>query len=157
MGIRLYIHSTAQDLRKIEIGPKAKVSALLREHGGADADSVWLEDQDIPLEEELSLLEAGVGDRAHVHLGRKAKIRVAVFFNGKEIRRRFAPSARMSRVFRWATGRHGFGLSDVDRAEHVLVLQGTVDKPDDDVHIGSLAGPDREFDLELISKERWQG
>ena len=103
------------------------------------------------------MVEAGVGDRGHVLVSKRDKATVTVYFNNLPKSDEFPPPTRVDHIFKWATGNKGFDLSPADRAEHVLVLLGTLDKPDDDIHIGSLTGDAGHVEFELISRERWQG
>ena len=81
-----------------------------------------------------------------------------VHYNGRNLSESFGPGVPMHRVKEWAVGNKGFNLNPVDAAEHVLQLTGTSDRPDEDVHIGSLVGTTScgvEFDL--VAKVRVEG
>lgn len=127
-------------------------------HGGGNAVAVYAEDGDAPLPAGATLEAAGLGNHSSVHLSRCARVSVTVHYNGRDLSETFGPGVPMHRVKEWAVGNKGFNLNPVDAAEHVLQLTGSSDRPDEDVHIGSLvgaAGCKVEFDL--VAKVRVEG
>jgi hypothetical protein len=83
------------------------------------------EEADEPLTPGVTLTAAGIGHRSRVHLHRCHNIQVTVTFNGQEKSRSFSPAATIARVTKWAVGKRGFDLDDIDVAEHVLQVTGT--------------------------------
>ncbi|HEX7060289.1 MAG TPA: hypothetical protein VF176_10610 [Solirubrobacterales bacterium] len=156
--MQIYIHrSETKELELIEVEEMISVKELAQAHGGDDA-SVWLEDEEESLAPEVPLKKAGVKDRGHVHVSKKCKkIEVQVRYAGDPKLRKFAPSATIARVFKWATGKKGFDLTPTERAKHTLGLCGTTTEPDKSEHVGSLANPDCTLCLDLAPKERFEG
>jgi hypothetical protein len=119
---------------------------------------VLLED----VEDELSLGDrlgsAGVKHRSRVHLHRCRQVKVAVHFNGAPKEHSFSPSASIAKVTKWAVGRHGFDLTPTDAVEHVLQITGSSDRPDEDVHLGTLTqAPACTVSFDLVPKRRVEG
>lgn len=70
----------------------------------------------------------------------------------------FGPGVPMHAVKSWAVGKKGFNLTPVDAAEHILQLTGTADRPDEDVHVGSLVGATGcKVEFDLVAKVRVEG
>jgi hypothetical protein len=112
----------------------------------------------VPLSPGSTLEAAGLGDQSSVHLSRCKQVAVTVHHNGQTRAESFGPGVPMHRVKAWAVGKQGFNLAPIDAAEHALQLAGTSDRPDEDVHIGSLVGTTGcgvEFDL--VPKVRVEG
>lgn len=131
-------------------------------HGLAKPDGVealvFLEDAEEPLAAEVTLEVAGVAQRARVHVHRCRRVAVTVNFNADQKTEAFPPSATLARVKKWAVGKRGFDLTDVDAAEHLLQVCGSTVRPDEDVHIGTLVHvPDCEVCFDLVAKQRVEG
>ena len=131
---------------------------------GAPADGpggpllVLLEDTEEVLASEVPLERAGIGHRSRVHVHRCRQIEVTVNFNHLHKAKAFPPSATIEAVKRWAVGKEGFGLGEVDAAEHVLQLCNTTIRPDEDIHIGSLVQfPSCTLCFDLVPKQRVEG
>lgn len=168
-GMQIFLQvEGVRDIRVLELPPSATVRDLLKaaaEQGlavaggeAAEAPAVYTEDAENPLAPGATLEAAGLRHGASVHVSRCRKVRVTVHFNGKERSESFGPGAPIHRVKRWAVGKKGFELSDRDAADHVLQITGTPDRPDEDVHIGTLVQGRRcavEFDL--VPKKRVEG
>lgn len=74
-------------------------------------------------DEELTSVE---GRRAIAIVATRCKkIAVTVDFNGESKTEHFAPSAKVNKVLRWATGKRGFNLDDDARAKANLIVPGT--------------------------------
>jgi hypothetical protein len=119
---------------------------------------VSLEEADEPLTPGMSLTTAGIRHRSRVHLHRCRKIDVTVSFNGVNKSRAFSPAATIARVTKWAVGKRGFDLDEVDAAEHVLQVTGTSIRPDEDAHLGTLVtAPSCVASFDLVPKQRVEG
>jgi hypothetical protein len=156
--VQIYLHrSETTELQLIEVEETISVRELAETHDGAGA-SVWLEDEEGDLELEVTLVEAGIKERGHVHVSKKCKkIAVRVRYKGDPLVKEFAPSATIAKVFKWATSDKGFGLTPTERAKHTLGICGTTTEPDKSEHVGSLANPDCTLCLDLAPKERFEG
>jgi hypothetical protein len=156
--MRIYVHQEAQhEAEAVDVPEATPLSVALGIDGDGDV-AVLLEDADEELDITLSVVEAGVADRAHVFRGRRRRIIVVVSYNGERREHEFGPNARVHRVFRWATGEHGFSLGKEDAAEHTLVLVGTDVIPPGDAHLGSLDDTHPgHLAFALIPKHRFEG
>ncbi len=133
---------------------------IAKEHGLMfDEDKigdVFLEDEKKFLSSDLTLKDAKIGDKCHIHIHRCHRIYVSVNFNGQQETRKFPPSATVDRVKKWAA--KTFDLSPVDAAEHTLQLTGSDERPDEDIHIGSLViFPNDQLQFDLVPKVRVEG
>jgi hypothetical protein len=116
-------------------------------------------DVDVVVEELLPLApdDESIGGSLRLHVAYCRQVEVSVRFNGEEVKRHFPPGATIARVHHWAA-RRAFHLSPRDAAEHVLQLQGTVKRPDRDVHIGTLtAGIACALAFDLVPRKRVEG
>ena len=158
-----------RDIRVIDLPSHATVQQLVetaKAHGvvapdrgaGANDIAVFMEGADTPLSVAATLEAVGLGDQSSVHLSHCTRVSVTVHFNGQDRSRAFGPGVAMHAVKTWAVGKKGFELTPVDAAEHVLQLIGTADRPDEDVHIGSLVGPTGcKVEFDLVAKVRVEG
>lgn len=148
--LRVPDNSTVQAL--IEVAQQHGV----RVDGSKDALLVFKEDEDEPVKADATLEAAGIGRRCRIQVHRCRRIEVSVNFNGKQAERKFAPSATIQRVTKWAV--REFGLKDVDAAEHVLQLCGSTKRPDADTHLGALvAHTNCGICFDLVPKQRVEG
>lgn len=136
------------DIAVVSVAPTDTLDAVLGKLERAVPKGealLFLEDVPGPIDtdtlvEELLPLSTDDNEKAgplRLHVARCRRVEITVRFNGEAERRRFPPSATVERVRRWAA-RRAFDLSPRDAAEHVLQLQGSMTRPDRDVHIGSL-------------------
>jgi hypothetical protein len=154
--MKIYIHTEGrEELAAADLDGDAQVLAVAEEHGGEGA-AVWLESVDEPLSSELTLLEAGVGERAHVYVGKPRTIAVTVRFNGVNKEHDFKPSQTVERVFAWAVGPEGFNLEARERPRHALSACGQGEPADTTAHIGSLTS-EGELCFDLGPKHRFEG
>jgi len=115
-------------------------------------DLVTIIEELVPLSTEEEAIVA-----LKLHVSRCRHVEVSVRFNGEEARRRFSPSATVGRVHHWAA-RRAFGLSPRDAAEHVLQVRGSHQRPDRDVHVGTLAsGAACLVEFDLVPRKRVEG
>ena len=157
-----------RDIRVVELPAQATVRELVeaaQAQGVTPQKSahthdvvVFVENGHKPLALDATLESLGIGNHGSVHLSRCAHVTVTVHYNGKETTDTFGPGVPMHRIKEWAVGKKGFGLDPVDAGEHVLQLTGTSDRPDEDVHIGSLVGASGcEVQFDLVAKVRVEG
>lgn len=153
--MRIYLHREGRLEPEVVEAPE---TATLAEVLGEVADDVVFlrEDDDHAFQAGATLATAGIADRSHVFAGKKAKVDVAVQFNGVTHTRTFSSSTRIERVFKWAVKE--FDLSRGDAAEHTLSVAATGAIPPGDALIGSLpqdaAG---HLLLSLVPKHRYEG
>lgn len=132
------------------------------EHGlrvdGEEELLVIVEDADEALDLDTPLRTLGITHRDRVHVNRCRRVEVTVNYEAEQKTRDFSPSTTMKKVKKWADGKHGFDLGDVDAAEHLLQICGSNTRPDEDAHIGSLVGaPSCSLCFDLIPKKRIEG
>lgn len=152
-------------IRVIELPSNATVEELVRaaqangmiDASGGNGIRVYAEDGDVPLRPDGTLEASGLGNHSSVHVSHCARVSVTVHYNGQQRTDDFGPGVPMHRVKEWAVGKNGFNLNAVDAAEHVLQLTGTSDRPDEDVHIGSLVGNGCKVEFDLVAKVRVEG
>ena len=129
------------EVKHLEIEPDATFAILrarLAEMHGVGPDvQFFLEDEDDPIGEGVSLAEYASPKGLKVHVHRCRRVEVSVTFNGETVERRFGPGATVARVKRWAAERK-FSMSTEEAGEHVLQVAGTYDRPAPGTHIGSL-------------------
>lgn len=142
-------------------GTVRDVLAAVAAHGRQADDSggvaeVFVEEAEEPLAPDVALAAAGIGHRGRVHVHRCRRVAVTVNFNQKDANHPFPPSATVRRVKAWAVEK--FKLNEVDAAEHVLQRCGSAERPDEDVHIGSLVQtPNCAVCFDLVPKQRVEG
>lgn len=171
-GLQLFVQGEGKrEIRVLELPAHATVRELIEAaqaqgvaslngggHGGRQAVAVYAEDGDAPLPAGATLEAAGLGNHSSVHLSRCVRVAVTVHYNSRDLSETFGPGVPMHRVKEWAVGNKGFNLTPVDAAEHVLQLTGTSDRPDEDVHIGSLVGAGGcKVEFDLVAKVRVEG
>ena len=152
--IEIYLHTEGlRDLELIEVAGGSRVSGLL-----AEGEHLWAQDEDSPVEAEVSLAEAGIGPSGHVYRGRCSRVKVRVRFHGQDRLEEFPPSARLIRVYHWAVGDKGFELPSEQVPKHGLALPRGDEILDRELHIGSLVSDDRcVVDLDLVPRDRFAG
>ncbi len=124
----------------------------------SDDVGVYIEDDEAALSPDSLLSATPIRNRSRVHINPCRRVNVNINFNGKEMSETFPPAATMKRVKRWAVGSKGFNMSDVDAAEHVLQLSGSSERPDEDIHIGTLViGAQCVVSFDLVPKIRVEG
>ncbi len=135
---------------------------VAREHGLSTPEGsevfVLVENTEVPLDLDAKLGEVGLGPRSRVHIHSCQSVEVVVNFNGDDRKGFFPPSATVDYVKAWAVGKDGYDLSAVDASEHVLQVCNSTDRPDEDIHIGTLvkfsAGT---LCFDLFAKQRVEG
>jgi hypothetical protein len=149
------------EIKHLEIEPDATFAVLksrLSElHGVAPDVSIFLEDENAPIGDDIPLKEHASHKGLKVHIHRCRHVEVTVTFNGVTVERQFSPSSTVARVKRWAAERK-FGMSEEDAGEHVLQIAGTHDRPVPNTHIGSLTdGKVCGVAFDLVANERVNG
>jgi hypothetical protein len=157
--MRIFIHEEQKrGPEAVEAVESTTVAVLVQEHSEVDGDAVvMVEDGEVILAENLTLAEAGIADRGHVHVGRHKSVAVTVTYDSRDLEHDFGPAKTVARAHAWAVGDDGFGLPKDQRAKHVLALAGTNDRPAADVHLGSLADAEGRVHFDLIPKKRFEG
>ena len=134
--------------------PAEATTATLRKQWPAEDLMFFAEDSETPLEDDAVLAEYGQVHRFHVHACRG--IEVVLFFNGKEVSRKFSPASTLARVKRWAE--RELGIERDDAAELVLQLPGGEVRPDPSTHLGALvSGEECSQKLDLVPTDRVNG
>jgi hypothetical protein len=156
--MEIYIHSAGnEDPELIEIEGTALVRALLEVGGGQGAELVMIEEAAGPIDLDITIEQAGIHHRDHVHRGRCRRVDVRIRYNGDKSHE-FHPVATIRTIFEWATGSHGFNLTPEQKAEHVLALPGADHFLDWEVRIGSVVTPGScDVVLDLAPKSRFEG
>ncbi len=130
---------------------------LVEKHGCAADTLLFLEDEDEPLDDAQLAKARGGGKGLKLHLNRCRQVDVLVFFNGETVDRKFAPSATVARVKRWAAQRK-FGMTDEEAGEHVLQIAGTHERPAPGTHIGAISQRNTcAVAFDLVADERVNG
>lgn len=125
--------------------------------GMEDGEFVWIEEVEAEVVVTLTLLEAGIRHRGHVHVNRCRTADVTVTYNGDTKKKTFAAAAHVKRVREWALSKNAFDLTPTDAADYELVLAGTTMRPDLAEHVGSYVGEDCAVAFDLVPKPRTAG
>ena len=144
-ALEVDLRSKPQELRKqmLELVPEAERAHIY----------IYVEDDDD--EDTLDKLEE-VPEGLRVQLHRLKSIDVTVRYVGRTVMRTLRPSATVGRVKKWAAGE--LGISASDAADMALQLSGTDNRPDPDVHIGTLAvAPVKALSFDLVPSPRVNG
>lgn len=115
------------------------------------------EDSDEPLHDGHEIRGHGDGHGPRIlHHSRCRHVHVVVRYAGRPAERSFGPGSTLTRIKDWAE--REFGIGAVDAAELSLQLSGTTDRPDETVHVGSLAKcPDCRVVFDLLPTIRVNG
>jgi hypothetical protein len=154
-----------RDIRLVEVPAGASIRdvvAVAIAHGFSAATDgaavIFVEDSDDALALDLTIEAAGIHHHGSMHVHRCTTVATTVHFNGDSKVRNFGPGTTVARVKDWAVSTHVFNLTPVDAAEHVLQITGTQDRPDEDVHIGTLVhAPHCVLAFDLVAKVRVEG
>ncbi len=124
----------------------------LSHEGGALA---FVENEETELDQNAILESAGITNRSRVHIHSCKKIKVTVHFNAESASEASSPSSTVAKIKRWADDH--FKLAPTDATEHVLQICGSATRPDEDVHLGTLATKHCEVCFDLVPKKRVEG
>lgn len=153
--MELFIHRPADErveLREVDTTTSVAEAVTLQ-----DGEHVWVEESETEVDVTVSVSEAHIPHRGHVHVNRCREVRVTVNYNGRAKEHTFRPATRIERVFDWATGKDGFDLTPTDRTEEVLQICDTTIEPDDADHVGSFAVEHCSVCFNLVHKHRFEG
>jgi hypothetical protein len=161
MSVQIFVQSEAlTDVEVLELpdikGFKELRSAclgLLPASVEVESFLLFVEDRD-----EDGMVEAIELDveEIRVHLHRLKEIDVRVRYGGREVRRSFRPSATIARIKRWSA--QHLGIPPADAAELMLQVAGTSERPDDDIHVGTLVkAPHHSITFDLVPSPRVNG
>lgn len=150
-----------RDIEHIEVSTDHTVAAireiLIRKHGCQPDTLIFLEDQETPVEEHITIKELCGPAGAKLHLHRCRHVEVAVTFAGETVQHRFAPGATVARIKHWAAVTK-FKMSEEDAGEHMLQIAGTQDRPAPGTHVGRLTScPDCRVRFDLVPDQRVNG
>lgn len=151
------------EITLVRVPSKATVQAIVeaaQAHGmrleEKDHPVVLLEDTEEALDLNRQLDQAGIGHRSRVHVHRCRRVEVSINFQAEQQTRKFSAATTVQRVKQWAV--HEFGLPKVDATEHALQLCGSMTRPDEDIHLGTLVQyPDCMLCFDLVPKQRVEG
>lgn len=154
--MELYVHTKGRELVLQQVDPTAKV-ATIASSGGQESSEVWLQDGDEPLDPDLTIEQAGIGNRAHVHVSTCKRVEVTVRFLESDKSHSFPPGATVAAALAWATGSKGFDLPDRERVKHLLAACDANEPADKNRHVGSFATDACTACFDLVPKERFEG
>lgn len=155
--MELFLHTEGhEDPELNEIEATAVVRELLVD---TEPDgSIWIEETDEAAELDITLEQAGIRHRHHIHRGRCRRVEAVVRFNSQRLKHTFGPGTTIKTVYHWASGPAGFNLTPDQAAKHVLAVPGADHFLDSSVHIGSLVTAGScEVVLDLLPRERFEG
>jgi hypothetical protein len=139
--IRIPAGSTAHEI----------VSIVAAKAGYAVQEAMlFVEDCEQAVDLAIVVTEEAFGNKVH-HVHRAHKIEVAIFYQGRKIEKRFAPSTRVQRVLDWAVGPNGFKIDPAIAPEMELALHGQTTALPKNAHIGRyVRHPHHELAFDLI-------
>jgi hypothetical protein len=160
MNRQIFVQSEfLDDIAVLEVSANDKPAAvreqllkLLPDEAQRDKVHIYLEDQD---DEGAFEKLKEIPDGLRVQLHREKGIDVVVRYAGHDVRRSFRPSATVLRIKQWAT--QEMGIQPSDAAELMLQVAGTSNRPDPDVHLGSLAKGEKSLTFDLVPSPRVNG
>ena len=154
--MEIFLHQRRTKTELVSVDPGKKVGDFGKEWVG-DGALVWLEDGKEALESSITLAQAGVVARCHVHVTCCKTVVVKIRFAGDSVEASFAPAATAGFILKWAASPESFKLTDSEAAKHVLAVCGTNTELDQSDHIGFFADEDCSVCLDLLPKERFEG
>jgi hypothetical protein len=137
---------------RIEEGSTGRaIVAAVAVKGGFPVEEglLFVEDGEAPLDLELIVATERVGRTHHVH--RVRHIEVSVFYQGRQIEKRFSPATRVQRVLDWAVSPKGFNIDKAIAPEMELAVHGSTTALPKNAHIGRyLRHPQHHLAFDLI-------
>lgn len=158
--IEVYVHTEGTpDLQLLPVNRDGCVRDLLTTDDPAVSDeSIWLAEQDEPLELEITLVDAGITERCEVYRGCCTSVKARVRYHDRSLDEEFPPTTRISAVYRWAAGPDGFKLESEQIPKHGLMVPGAEDVLDPETRLGSLVTSGRcDVNLHLVPRKRFEG
>jgi hypothetical protein len=155
--VEVFVHSRGKDVELVEVQERTVVRELVEKVGVVDGE-VWLEETDETVEIDVALIDAGITDRSNVHVGTCKKVTASVRYQTQTKGYEVPPATTLQSIFARATSDgEGFGLSEVDRAQYTLQVQGTNEQPDLSRHVGSFVDDHCSVTFDLVLQDRFQG
>lgn len=160
MQVQIFLQSEVlRDVEVIEIDDGVTHDVLhrvcLSKLKAVPAEELILFIEDNDEERPFETLER-IPEGLRVHLHRLKAIEVIVRYAGRDVRRPFRPSATVGRVKNWST--HELSIVPSDASELMLQVAGTDNRPDPDVHIGTLLTfPQHRLTFDLVPSPRING
>ncbi|MER9559461.1 hypothetical protein [Mesorhizobium sp. M0323] len=156
MKTAIFVTIGAEPLDRVELEETAVVADLLHllKQRGIDVEEllIFMEDHDEPLEHHRPLHGH---DHPIFHAHRCKKVEVTVHYKTDAFKHKFAPSATIAKVTRWAIEKAGLGKEEAE--EHVLQIHGSRLQPPSNAHLGSYAADSCAVVFDLVRKKLVQG
>ena len=153
--IELYVHRPTEE--RIEIREIKRIVTVGEAIEVGEGERVWLEETETELDTTITVIEAELPHRCHIHVNRCERVKTSVTFNGVTKEHEFHVSTRIEGVFDWAVSKEGFNLTPTDATEHALQVTGTNIQPDPGDHIGSFVKEHCSVSFGLVAKIRNEG
>jgi hypothetical protein len=155
--MEVFIHTRGKDVELQEPDSSETVRELAEQAGYPEAH-VFLQGEEEALSPEATLADAGITERANVHVGPCKKVTVVVRSNQETKSYEVPPSATLQSVYARAVSKgEGFDLGEADRAQYTLQVQGANEQPDLSRHVGVFANDDCAAAFDLVLQDRFQG
>lgn len=130
---------------------------LVTQHGLPPDTLLFVENDERPVENAVSVAGRGGERGLTVHAHRCRHVNVAVTFNNKTAEHLFSPATTVGHVKQWMAT-HKFDMTKDDASEHLLQLAGTTTRPSTNTHIGALTdGKTCAIAFDLVADERVNG
>ena len=147
----------------IEVSPQSNIHDILilaKENGlkldDENSQLIWVDEQEEPLQPDLSIADAEIKHRSRIHIHSCRKIHVTVNFQNHSEQHPFSPSETIQSITLWAIKK--FKISDLDASEYSLQLCNSTNRPDPELQIGTLTQPGQcQVCFDLVPKEQIEG
>lgn len=155
--MEVFVHTRGKDVELYSPNPTTTARDFAEQVGHPDGH-IFVEGQDTAVEPDSTLEDAGIPDRANIHVGACKKVIVSVRYNQQERSYEVPPAVPLESVYaRAASTGQGFGLSDADRVQFTLQIQGAAEQPDLSRHVGAFANDNCTAAFDLVMQDRFQG
>ena len=166
MKVQLYLDGEGlKEAKIIEFDSEMKISGIAKEFekitglqsSGKSDVACFLDDDEVELDQSLTIELAKLKKRSHVHCHRCKKVKVVVVYNGKEEAFDFGPNTKAEKVFKKSVKK--FDITKSDASNLVLRLEsGQGEILQDDDRIGSFVSHSTcHLTLYLTPKKQVQG
>ncbi|MER8944452.1 hypothetical protein [Mesorhizobium sp. M0959] len=156
MKTAIFVAIGAGPLDRVELDETAVLADLLHllKQRGVDVEEflIFMEDHDEPLEHYHPLHGH---DHPIFHAHRCKKVEITVHYKTDAFKHKFAPSATIAKVTRWAVEKVGLGKEEAE--EHVLHIHASQLQPPSNAHLGSYATDSCAVVFDLVRKKLVQG